>query len=54
VKRKPDGKMTSVSTAPVLMKSKERVQKHGEVFTPQWVVDKTLAYIYYEEQAKKC
>ena len=23
---------------PLLMKSKLRVQKHGEVFTPQWVV----------------
>lgn len=28
---------------PVLMKSKQRVQKHGEVFTPQWVVDKMIA-----------
>lgn len=28
---------------PVLMKSKERVQKHGEVFTPQWIVEKMLA-----------
>ena len=28
---------------PVLMKSKHRVQKHGEVFTPQWVVDKMVA-----------
>lgn len=28
---------------PVLMKSKHRVQKHGEVFTPQWVVDKMMA-----------
>lgn len=28
--------------ASVLMKSKHRVQKHGEVFTPQWVVDKML------------
>ena len=27
----------------VLMKSKYRVQKHGEVFTPQWVVDKMIA-----------
>ena len=27
----------------VLMKSKHRVQKHGEVFTPQWVIDKMLA-----------
>ena len=26
----------------VLMKSKHRVQKHGEVFTPQWVVDKMI------------
>ena len=28
---------------PVLMKSKQRVQKHGEVFTPQWVIDKMIA-----------
>lgn len=28
---------------PALMKSKRRVQKHGEVFTPQWVVDKMTA-----------
>ena len=28
---------------PLLMKSKLRVQKHGEVFTPQWVVDKMIA-----------
>lgn len=27
----------------VLIKSKRRVQKHGEVFTPQWVIDKMLA-----------
>ena len=28
---------------PPLMKSKLRVQKHGEVFTPQWVVDKMIS-----------
>ena len=28
---------------PVLMKSKHRVQKHGEVFTPQWVINKMIA-----------
>lgn len=27
----------------VLMKSKHRVQKHGEVFTPQWVIDKMMS-----------
>ncbi len=27
----------------VLIKSRYRVQKHGEVFTPQWVIDKMLA-----------
>lgn len=27
----------------VLIKSKRRVQKHGEVFTPQWVIDKMIA-----------
>lgn len=25
-----------------LIKSKERVQQHGEVFTPQWMVKKML------------
>lgn len=25
-----------------LIKSKERVQQHGEVFTPQWMVQKML------------
>lgn len=28
---------------PVLMKSKHRVQKHSEVFTPQWIIEKTIA-----------
>ena len=28
---------------PLLMKSKYRVQKHGVVFTPQWVIDKMTA-----------
>ena len=32
-----------VNDEPFLMKSKLRVQKHGEVFTPQWVVDKMLS-----------
>ncbi len=32
-----------VPKTPVLMKSKHRVQKHGEVFTPQWVIDKMIA-----------
>ena len=27
----------------VLMKSKRRVQKHGEVFTPQWVINKMIS-----------
>ena len=27
-----------------LIKSKERVQKHGEVFTPPWMVEKMLAH----------
>jgi len=29
-------------TQPTLIKSKRRVQEHGEVFTPQWVVDKMV------------
>lgn len=27
----------------ILMKSRRRVQKHGEVFTPQWVVEKMIS-----------
>ena len=37
---------------PVLMKSKHRVQKHGEVFTPQWVVDKMIAIPGIKEKAE--
>lgn len=29
-------------TSEKLIKSKERVQKHGEVFTPSWMVQKML------------
>jgi len=36
-----DNVMIKKST--VLMKSKHRVQKHGEVFTPQWVIDKMIS-----------
>lgn len=36
----------------VLMKSKRRVQKHGEVFTPQWVVDKMIAIPGIKEKAE--
>ena len=37
---------------PLLMKSKSRVQKHGEVFTPQWVVDKMLSIPGIKEKAE--
>jgi hypothetical protein len=37
---------------PVLMKSKHRVQKHGEVFTPQWVIDKMIAIPGIKEKAQ--
>ena len=37
---------------PVLMKSKQRVQKHGEVFTPQWVIDKMIAIPGIKEKAQ--
>lgn len=30
--------MAEISRKEILTKSKERVQKHGEVFTPEWVV----------------
>jgi hypothetical protein len=33
----------NVHRGPLLMKSKLRVQKRGEVFTPQWVVDKMIS-----------
>ena len=34
------------------MKSKSRVQKHGEVFTPQWVVDKMIAIPGIQEKVE--
>lgn len=37
---------------PILMKSKSRVQKHGEVFTPQWVVDKMIEIPGIKEKAE--
>jgi len=37
---------------PLLMKSKLRVQKHGEVFTPQWLVDKMLSIPGIKEKAE--
>ena len=33
-----------------LIKSKERVQKHGEVFTPDWMVKKMLSYPEIQEK----
>ncbi len=43
---------TMVKKNPVLMKSKHRVQKHGEVFTPQWVIDKMMAIPGIKEKAE--
>lgn len=40
--RYPIGQMEKVDMAEQI-KSKERVQKHGEVFTPAWMVEKMLA-----------
>ena len=37
---------------PVLMKSQQRVQKHGEVFTPQWVIEKMMAIPGIKEKAE--
>lgn len=35
--------MASVeSTEEVIIKSKKRIQNHGEVFTPKWIIDKML------------
>lgn len=36
----------------VLMKSKYRVRKHGEVFTPQWVIDKMIAIPGIKEKVR--
>jgi hypothetical protein len=36
----------------VMMKSKHRVRKYGEVFTPQWVIDKMIAIPGIKEKAK--
>lgn len=33
-----------------LIKSKERVQKHGEVFTPDWMVKQMLSYPEIQEK----
>ena len=33
-----------------LIKSRERVQKHGEVFTPDWMVKKMLSYPEIQEK----
>lgn len=33
-----------------LIKSKERVQKHGEVFTPEWMVKQMLSYPEIQEK----
>lgn len=33
-----------------LIKSKRRVQMHGEVFTPKWIVDKMLNYEYLKDE----
>lgn len=40
------------SENPVLMKSRDRVRKHGEVFTPQWVIDKMMAIPGIQEKAE--
>lgn len=37
-----------------LIKSKERVQKHGEVFTPDWMVRKMLSYPEIQENFRIC
>lgn len=37
---------------PVLIKSRHRVRKHGEVFTPQWVIDKMMAIPGIKEKAE--
>lgn len=41
-----------IKTNPVLMKSKIRVQRHGEVFTPQWVIDRMMAIPGIKEKAE--
>ena len=38
--------------SPVLIKSKDRVQKHGEVFTPKWLVDQMIEIPGIKEKAE--
>ncbi len=40
-----------ITENPVLIKSKHRVRKHGEVFTPQWVIDKMMTIPGIQEKA---
>ena len=44
--------MINVQTEQILIKSKKRVQEHGEVFTPQWVIDKMIAIPEINEKVK--
>lgn len=46
-----DTQDTALLPAP-LIKSKERVQKHGEVFTPDWMVKKMLGYPDIQEKLR--
>ncbi len=48
---RPNDKLTN-KKEPVLIKSKQRVKKHGEVFTPQWVIDKMMGIPGIEEKAR--
>jgi hypothetical protein len=47
-----EGSPRLVKDNPLLIKSKTRVQKHGEVFTPQWVVEKMIMIQGIKEKAE--
>lgn len=51
VKPKPYELQETIESAE-LIKSKERVQNHGEVFTPKWMVQKMLAEPAIQEKIK--
>lgn len=40
------------NTSEKLTKSKERVKKHGEVYTPKFIVDKMVGYAFQEDKTE--
>jgi len=45
---KPTGSLPTDEPPEILIKSKDRVKQHGEVFTPSWMVEKMLDELHEE------